>query len=100
MYTLSLMRWLAASGVVHETLREARDWLGDCLSGCLSQEAEMMDPGLKPWLFSREVMCVGRDGSKGLSQGMNLHTKLKCLGLGAADSPRSRERSLLAGAAL
>lgn len=76
MYTLSLMKWLAASGEAQETLREARVWVGARLSGCFSQEAEMMDPGLRLWSDSREAMWLGREGSKDPSQGTNLNTRL------------------------
>ena len=54
----------------------------------MSQEAEVMEPGLRLLLDSMDERQSGLEGSKSLVHGTNLNIRLKFLGLTVAERPR------------
>ena len=64
--------WFAASGLEQATLSVAVVWLGDLLSGCLHQEAAIIELAGRSFSFSILWRCSSDDGLKGPLQGMNL----------------------------
>jgi len=75
MKTHSQRRWLALSGEEQVTLRVATFWLEEWQSVCLSQAAEVMDPGERLLLDSSSVRQSASSGLKLPVQGMNLHMR-------------------------